>query len=211
MRLVPADAPDTTSAAVPVRIPQMRVARREFARRALIFDIENRPLSYWYDRPTAEVTVIAYKWLDQPKTHVLMQDVDVPVEQILDEFRPVYAEAEVVIGHNIRRHDLPILDGAYREVGQDGLTETSTIDTYGDMPGYKDIPKSLEYLAELLGAPYEKFHMTQHSWRQANRFAAKGIHLVRQRCAVDVQVSEWVYKELCRREWITGRTRRWKP
>ena len=39
----------------------VRLSRRPL--RALVVDIENRPLSYWYDRPTAEVTVIAYKWL----------------------------------------------------------------------------------------------------------------------------------------------------
>lgn len=210
MRLVPAEtaAPST---AVPVRIPQMRVDGRGVPRRTLVFDIENRPLSYWYDRPTAEVTVIAYKWFDEPKTHVLMQDVDVPVRKILEDFRPVYDEAELVIGHNIRSHDLPILDGAYREAGLPGLTEIQTIDTYRQLANYKDIPKSLEYLADLLGAPYEKFHMTQHSWRQANRFASKGLQLARQRCAVDVQVSEWVYKKVTELGWLTKPSRKWRP
>lgn len=180
--------------------------------RGLVFDIENRPLSYWYDgNPTAEVTVIAYKWLHEPEPHVLMQNVSTSVRDILEPFRSEYERADVIIGHNVRRHDLPILHGAYIEQGMPGLEPRLTVDTLRDMTRYKDIPKSLEYLAEMLGAPFEKFHMTQHSWRQANRFTRNGLELARQRCAVDVQVNEWVYHELRRRAILTKPPRVWKP
>lgn len=181
-------------------------------KRVLFFDIENRPLSYWYDgNPTAEVTVISYKWLGDHQTHVLMQDEVTTLLDMLLEFLPVYAEADVVVGHNIRTHDLPILNGAYLEQGLKPLGEKLTIDTYRDLLRYKDIPKSLEYLAEMLGAPYEKFHMTQHSWRNANRFEQQGLQLVRKRCSVDVQVTEWVYHELLRRKMLVKPPRMWKP
>ncbi len=189
----------------------LRVSITQRPLRALIFDIENRPLSYWYDRPTAEVTVVSYKWMGQKGTKVLLQDSTTPLAQVLRFFRTVYDKAEVVIGHNIRRHDLPILHGAYIEQGLPGLAPKLTIDTLRDMTSYKDIPKSLEYLAEMLGAPYEKFHMTQHSWRQANRLEPKGLKLARERCAVDVQVTEWVYKEMLSRGLITKPARMWKP
>jgi len=188
---------------------QVKISRRPL--RALVVDIENRPLSYWYDRPTAEVTVIAYKWLGETRPRVLLQDGTNTVRDILARFRPVYDKAEVVIGHNIRRHDLPILDGAYREQNLPGLTEVLTIDTLRDLARYKDIPKSLEYLADMLGAPYEKFHMSQHSWRTANRFDKGGLRLARKRCAVDVQVTEWVYHALLERGHLTKPARKWKP
>lgn len=186
-----------------------RVRRRPL--RALVLDIENRPLSYWYDRPTAEVTVIAFKWMGEDETHVLEQNRRTPVRALLRRFRPVYEKAEVVVGHNIRQHDLPILHGAYIEQGLAGLGECLTIDTLRDLTRYKDIPKSLEYLAEMLGAPYEKFHMTQHSWREANRFTEDGLDLARERCAVDVRVTEWVYLELVRRGLLTKPPRVWRP
>jgi len=189
----------------------LKVSVRRRPLRALVFDIENRPLSYWYDRPTAEVTVIAYKWLGQKSTYVLMQDPSTGVAEILSEFRPIYEKAEVVIGHNIRRHDLPILHGAYIEQALPGLPAKLSIDTLRDLTAYKDIPKSLEYLAEMLGAPYEKFHMTQHSWREANRMDEDGLRRARKRCAVDVQVTEWVYNELLRRGMLTKRARVWNP
>ena len=38
--------------------------------RVLHFDLENRPLSYWCDdRPSAEVTAIAWSWADESKVH----------------------------------------------------------------------------------------------------------------------------------------------
>ncbi len=189
----------------------LRVSLSKRPLRALIFDIENRPLSYWYDRPTAEVTVISYKWLEGQRTRVLMQDPDKLVAEVLREFRPIYDKAEIVIGHNIRRHDLPILHGAFIEQGLAGLDAKLTIDTLRDLTSYKDIPKSLEYLAEMLGAPHEKFHMTQHSWRQANRLEKNGLALARERCAVDVQVTEWVYRELVNRGLLTKPPRMWRP
>jgi hypothetical protein len=188
---------------------KLRIAQRPL--RALVFDIENRPLSYWYDRPTAEVTVISYKWLGDNRPRVLLQTPDVPLREILERFLAVYAKAEVVVGHNIRRHDLPILHGACIEQGMPGLDAVLTIDTLRDLTGYKDIPKSLEYLADMLGAPYDKFHMTQHSWREANRFERRGLRLAKKRCAVDVQVTEWVYLELVRRGLLTKPPRVWRP
>lgn len=187
---------------------QVQISSRPL--RALVLDIENRPLSYWYDRPTAEVTVIAYKWYGRKKTHVLMQDPSTSVAEILSEFRPVYEEAELVIGHNVREHDLRILDGAFVEQNLPGLPAKWTADSLKDLRRWKDIPKSLEYLADLLGAPYQKFHMTQHSWREANRFEERGLELARKRCAVDVQVTEWVYDEVRRRGLLTKSPRIWR-
>jgi hypothetical protein len=188
---------------------KVRISQRPL--RALVFDIENRPLSYWYDRPTAEVTVISYKWLGNGEPTVLMQTRATPVERILRTFRKVYDRAEVVIGHNVRRHDLPILHGALVENGLPGLDEKLTVDTLRDLTRYKDIPKSLEYLADMLGAPFPKYHMTQHSWRVANRLEKSGVALARERCATDVQITEWVYRELLARRLLTKPPRVWRP
>lgn len=183
------------------------------SRRTLTFDIENRPLSYWYeDASTAEVTVIAHKWADKPTTEVLLTGyVGATVHSILEDFRPVYDEAEVLVGHNIRKHDLPILNGAYIELGFPPLAPKLTIDTLRDLTRWKDIPRSLEYLADWLGCPLPKYHMSQHSWREANRFTRDGLALARQRCATDVEINEWCHRELVRRGLITKPPRIWSP
>lgn len=189
----------------------MRIKLTHDDAKALVFDIENRPLSYWYDgRPTAEVTTVSWKWLgnDGVKTELMS---GVGNKTLLSKFRPVYESAQIVVGHNIRSHDLPILNAAYLENGFDPLPPILTIDTYGDLLRYKDIPKSLEYLCELLECPFPKFHMTQHSWRQANRLHPDGLRLTRQRCEIDVRASEWCYLELIKRGWLVKPPKRWTP
>lgn len=179
--------------------------------RILIFDIENRPLSYWYDgNPTAEVSIISAKWLDEgdPLVFTMRRGGN---RRILQQFLPLYEEAHVLIGHNIRRHDLPILNGAYIEQGMSALSPKNTIDTLKDLIGWKDIPKSLEYLASWLGCPIQKPHLTQHDWRRANRLEGEALRIAEQRCRDDVLATEWVYKELVDRGLITKPPRRWSP
>lgn len=183
------------------------------APKVLVWDLENRPLSYWYDgRSTAEVTVIAYKWLGGHAVDVLtMKRGDKGNTKILKEFRPIYDEADVMVGHNIRRHDLPILNGAYIENGMEPLGPTQTIDTLTGLKKWKDLPRSLEYLCDFLGCPFPKFHMPQHSWRTANRLDEEGLKLARERCGIDVRATEWVYLELLNRNLLDPRSKRWTP
>lgn len=177
----------------------------------LVFDIENRPLSYWYDgNPTAEVTLIASKWLGAYPVDVFSMRRG-GNRRILQQFRHLYEEADVVVGHNIRRHDLPILNGAYIEQGLQPLSPKLTVDTLRDLVGWKDIPKSLEYLCDWLDCPVPKFHMTQHSWRKANRLEDSGMLLAAERVEDDVRATEWVYLELLKRGLLKGGPRMWKP
>lgn len=181
--------------------------------KVLVWDLENRPLSYWYEgRSTAEVTVIAYKWLNSHQTEVLtMKKGDAGNRKILSDFLPVYEEADILIGHNIRRHDLPILNGAYIENGMEPLGAKATIDTLMGLRKWKDLPRSLEYLCDFLECPFPKFHMTQDSWRKANRLEGDGLKLAEERCAIDVRATEWVYHELLSRGLLDPKVKVWKP
>jgi hypothetical protein len=179
--------------------------------RLLIFDIENRPLSYWYDgNPTAEVSIISAKWLDEGEPFVFTMKRG-GNSRILQQFRPLYDAADVVVGHHIRGHDLPILNGAYIEQGMEPLAPKMTIDTLKDLIRWKDIPKSLEYLAAWLGCPIQKPHLTQHDWRKANRLDDGALKIAEMRCRDDVLATEWVYKELMRKGLINKPPRRWTP
>lgn len=180
----------------------------------LVWDLENRPLSYWYDgRPTAEVTAIGWKWVGETTCHVAAMGAGMnkTADKLLKKFRPFYEKADVLVGHNIRTHDLPILSAICVEYGLEPLTPKLTIDTLRDLQKWKDIPKSLEYLCDLLGCPYPKFHMTQHSWRQANRLEQQGLKLSQERVKVDVRATEWVYKELLKRGMLVKPPRVWTP
>ena len=84
----------------------------------LDLDLENRPLSYWYDdRPTAQITAIATCWANDPRSmevRLLGRD---DYLDMLNGFVARYNEADVVTGHWLTRHDLPIISGALIEAG----------------------------------------------------------------------------------------------
>ncbi len=151
----------------------------------LDFDIENRPLTYLgNDFTTAEITVIAYSWgLDRP-VHCWLLGRDEP-EDMLRYFVEMYDLADIVTGHYIRRHDLPIINGALLEYGMPPLGVKLTWDTKLDLKPTKDFSASQESLGQTLCTSYEKVHMSQPDWRRANRLEA--IELAETRCTTDVR------------------------
>lgn len=154
--------------------------------KVLDFDIENRPLSYWYSRPTAEITAIASAWSDDLSTFRVDLLGDVHPVEMLEAFVDRYNEADIVTGHYIRKHDLPMINGALMEYGMSPLSPKLTCDTRLDMYKKGDIPATQEYLCELLGIPIPKVHMTQYQWRKANRLSEGGLKAAESRVTNDV-------------------------
>jgi hypothetical protein len=152
----------------------------------LDLDIETRPLTYWADRPTAEITAIATCWANDVKSmqvHLLGQDDPLIM---FTEFVKRYDEADMVTGHYLKKFDLPQINGALMEFGLPGLKPKLTCDTRLDMRKKGDIPATQEYLSELLNLPFPKIQMSQHKWRQANRLSPEGIESARRRVTGDV-------------------------
>lgn len=157
------------------------------ALRVLDFDIENRPLSYMGDDYTSgEVTAIAWQFVGEktPKCVLLGQ---VSLKHMLEEFLDAYGQADIVTGHYIRKHDLPVISGALMEQGMEQLEPKLTHDTKLDLISHKYLSASQESLAEMLGVPYPKVHMTQPGWREANRLTAKGLQKTAARVVGDVK------------------------
>jgi hypothetical protein len=157
--------------------------------RVLDFDIENRPLSYWMpDRPSAEVTVVAASWLDSKHVDCwILTRRDKDPGRILKRFVELYDQADMVTGHYIRKHDLPIINGALLELGMPRLQPKLASDTRVDLMRLKDMPASQEALAEYFGLTHAKQHMSQPAWRKSNRLGADGYALARARAVSDVQ------------------------
>ena len=179
--------------------------------RILDFDIENRPLAYWYDgMTTAEVTAIAACWMDQPTTmRVWLLGRQKP-KAILEGFRRMYNQADLVTGHYIRRHDLPIINGGMLEAGLPPLEPKLTCDTKLDLVKRKDLSASLEELGEMRGLTVKKQHMSNHAWREANRLKPSGIQQARERATSDVILHMEVFKQL-RDGGYLGDPKVWRP
>jgi len=204
-------------------------------RRILDFDIENRPLSYWVvDRPTAEITSITSAWVgDHDSIEVLLlappcfhkgHEERCPewppgvIDQasMLLRFKERYDQADIVTGHYIRRHDLPIINGALYDWNLPLLDAKLTVDTKLDMFKKADIPATQEFLLELLdpqcplGIPLEKYHMTQRMWREANRLTPAGVAFTKRRVSTDVH-AHWHMREAMLEHSMLRGPRMWNP
>ena len=178
--------------------------------RVLDFDIENRPLAYrGWDKTTSEVTAIAGQFIGQPDQWCwLLGDIDTP--DMLREFRALYDQADVVTGHYIRGHDLPILNAQMVANGFDPLPAKLSIDTYYDLPRFKDLPKSQEYLSGLFGVPAPKVGVSVLDWERANRLTDDGRSITRLRVTADVTQHIQLLAALRKRK-LLGPAKVWKP
>lgn len=157
--------------------------------RILSWDIENRPLSYLgQDFTTSDVTAVGACWADDPKSlQVWAQTKDDRSRRtMLKNFRALYDQADIVTGHFILGHDLPIVNGALIEEGLEPLGPKMVSDTKVHLIGFKGISKSQENLAETLGLDAPKVQMNTPKWRRANRLTRAGVNLSVERVSGDV-------------------------
>ena len=165
-----------------------RVALKARPLRVLDFDIENRPLSYLgSDFTTAEVTAIAWAWTDRPSAVTVHLLGETALPDILAAFVAAYAQADLVIGHYIRGHDLPMVNGALLECQLPPLPDVMTHDTKLDLMRSKGVSLSQESLGAMLRLDHAKVQMNQSRWRAANRLTPEGLAYVRERVVGDVQ------------------------
>lgn len=155
--------------------------------KVLDFDLENRPLSYMgNDWTSAEVTAIAACWEGGKRVKCWALPQCSP-EEMLTRFKAMYDEADMVTGHYIRKHDLPILNGALLELGLPLLGAKLTSDTCLDLVRRKDLSASQESLGLMYGLSHPKEHMSQPQWREANRLTPVGVKETRRRVMGDVR------------------------
>jgi hypothetical protein len=152
------------------------------------FDIENRPISYLgSDWTTADITAIAWSFCDEKEVHVRIQTKRAGSQRsMLRAFLAALKTADGVTGHNIRRHDLPHINGALLELGIPRLGRVVTSDTYGDIRKMTGISKSQENLCAMLGVEAPKVKMNTATWREANRLTPAGLEATQHRVVGDV-------------------------
>lgn len=189
--------------------------------RHLCFDLENRPLAYWFDgQTTSQITAFGWKWSDEPEPHTLLLHADGRFENDTGKkignkaaharFREVLCSASLVFGHNIRRHDLPIFQAWLLRHELPPLPRLLTSDTLRDYPKRRDMSASLENLAAMYDLEGVKFGMSQPMWEQANKLTPDGIALVRKRVSSDVILQQKLRAKLMDLG-LLGEPRYWSP
>jgi hypothetical protein len=139
----------------------------------------------------------------------LLTKSDDPLD-MLEGFRKLYDEADIVTGHYIRKHDLPILNGAMMEYELPTMSPKYTQDTKMDLIKRGGLSMSQEALAAMFGIPAPKVHMTQQMWRDANRLTEKGLALTKDRVVNDIIQHKQLREELLKRGLLKA-PRRWSP
>lgn len=153
--------------------------------RILDFDIENRPLTYLgQDFTTSDITAIAASFGVRKPCKVWLLGRD-PVLEMLDGFVEMYDQADIVTGHYIIKHDLPIINGALMEYDRPTLKPKLVCDTKIHMIRRSGISASQEAIAGMLNVSAPKVHMTQTDWRRANRL--EQVELAENRVVGDVR------------------------
>lgn len=167
-------------------------------------------MSYWADRPSAEVTAIAWSWNGEKTVHCRLlgvedRQIDATtyayewVGSILLDFFEAYCQADIVTGHYIKKHDLPIVNGACIENSLLTLGPKLASDTKLDLVKRHDLPVSQEALSAYLEIKAPKVQMTQADWRDANRLTATGLERTYKRVVGDVKQHKALRAELLRR------------
>lgn len=189
--------------------------------KTLCFDLENRPLAYWYDgETTSQITAFGWKWSDEDdvRTMLLKPDGDYHLDTGLrmdgytahKAFAEELASADVVYGHNIRRHDLPMLNSWLLRLELAPLPPLMTSDTLKDYPRRKGLSASLENLAAMYSLEGEKLVMSQPMWEDANKLTPDGIKLARERVVSDVLLQERLRSKLLELG-VLAPPRVWRP
>lgn len=170
------------------------------AKKILVFDSECRPMHYSEWRAESQITGISWAWLDddpddRPLVVTLKQDLS-NEETMLARFFEDFNAADIVVGHYIRKHDLPLLsDHAFR-LGLEMKSPVQTQDTMMDLLKVKGLGKSQENLSVTLGLAEVKHHMTGADWRIANALTEEGRTGTRTRVVSDVEQNKALYREL---------------
>lgn len=187
--------------------PSMGKFRTSYPRqhKLLSVDVENKPGTYGgADYTFPKITAIAWKWINyrsgrlrnDAEARVLDRtDIDQMIE-VAEEFREVWTEADVIVGHNFRRHDMKLIDGWFATYRLPRLPRRKIIDTYADQPRMEGLSRSLENLSGRWQCPIQKMHLGEWEWEQAYDGVPYYVDMMRRRAASDVMITEWLYQSL---------------
>lgn len=158
--------------------------------RILDFDIETRLVGFYeagrFKPKGSEPTAIAARFLDEPDHEYVWVFPEDTHEDMLEGFRVLYNQADIVTGHYITKFDLPILNGAMFENRRPLLGQKDVQDTKVHLRTIEGLSKSQENLAGMLEVAEQKHHMSDYLWRKATRLTPEGIEQARKRVSDDV-------------------------
>lgn len=188
---------------------KVRFSRRQL--RVLDFDSECRPMHYSEWRAESQITGIAWSWIGEDKVDCVLLKQNLSNERsMLVSFLEAYNAADMVTGHYLRKHDLPLINDHCIRLGFPVLKPILVSDTMSDLRSVKGLGKSQENLAVTFNLSADKHHMTGAQWRIANALTPAGLAGTRTRVVADVLQNKQLRQELLDRGLLKA-PKLWRP
>jgi hypothetical protein len=139
-------------------------------------------------RQESQITAIGWGWVGSSvvKHEVLNQDLS-NEREMLARFLEDYAACDVIAGHYITRHDLPLLVDHCMRFGWSLPEPKLAQDTKTLMPRVRSLGLSQDNLAALFELDEKKQQMVGRRWAVANTLSPEGRELAAKRVAGDVR------------------------
>ena len=179
--------------------------------RILDFDTECRPMHYNEWRAESQITGIAWSWVGEDDVHVEILNQNLRNEtSMMRRFLEIFGRADIVTGHYIRRHDLPLIVDHCARLGLPIPRQVLASDTKVDHVDVRGLGLSQENLSVTFGLAAEKHHMSGAAWRVANQLDRAGREGTRKRVVDDVIHHKQLRAELIERGLLKA-PRVWRP
>lgn len=160
--------------------------------RILDFDCECRPMAFYGEWVTKEITAIAWKTIGQKSTHCWLleptetwEEHQAKKREGLLQFLSAYERADIVTGHYIRGFDLPLINAHCVDLGVHPLGPKLAHDTKGDLISMHGISKSQQNMAAHLDDSVKE-GMDTAKWELANTLVREGRAETKRRVVGDV-------------------------
>ena len=191
--------------------PNVRVKRKK---EILAFDLETMAAGFadpnWVPQ---KITCVAWKWMGSVREpHVMISDKAGFFEpelrrEMLAPFMESFRAADAVLGHNLLRFDLPVLNAELLRLGMEPLGPVMVHDSIRLLKT-KGFKKGLDNMAELLKVPIHKQAMSWQQWEDA--YEQDGWPEVVSRCQSDVEMQIIMYERAREAGWLRPPTL-WRP
>jgi hypothetical protein len=167
------------------------------------FDIENEPTSFRERFPLTKPIAIAAGWDASAMWHWAKGGRQTLAQGLTTWREKFYEPADMVAGHNIRDHDLPIINAAMLRCDLPPLGAKLTLDTLRDLVPLKGVGRSLEALCVYFGLDEHKHHIAEAEWEDlwSMDTPARRAEVV-ERCSSDVRINMALGKLLANRGWL---------
>ena len=183
------------------------------AKRILDFDTESLAAGFadpeWVPQ---KITCSAWSWVGEDVVHHRICGIRgffIP-EVRAKSLRPLVAairQADIVRGHNLARHDLPVLNAECLRLGLGPLPPLQVQDSI-KIVRTKGFKKGQDNLARLLKLEKEKLAMDWQAWEDA--YAEAGWPTVIARCVSDVEQHKQLWDAMSAAGWLKPMTV-WRP